>query len=71
MNASAAHEINRLHGEAVQRAADSRMALLAALEAAWQAGRLLNEEKRRVRRTMGGGAWLLWLQTHFHVGLFT
>jgi hypothetical protein len=49
----------------VKRAADSRSSLLAALEAAWQAGRLLSEEKRRVRRTMGGGAWLLWLQQNF------
>jgi hypothetical protein len=62
---SAAREINRLHGEAVRRAGDSRGALHAALEAAWQAGRLLNEEKRRVRNSMGRGAWLLWLQAHF------
>lgn len=65
-NHSGAREINRLHGEAVQRAADSRASLGAALEAAWQAGRLLAEEKQRVRRTMGGGAWLLWLQQHFY-----
>lgn len=62
---TAAREINRLHAEAVQCAGDSRAALHAALEAAWQAGRLLNEEKRRVRRTMGRGAWLLWLERSF------
>ena len=62
---SAAREINRLHGEAVNRATDSRSSLLTALEAAWQAGRLLNEEKRRVRQTMGRGAWLLWVQNSF------
>lgn len=62
---SVAHEINRLHGEAVQRAGDSRAALCAALEAAWQAGLLLTEEKRRVRRVMGCGAWLLWLEDNF------
>gem|GEM_PF-4377159 len=28
-------------------------------------GQLLNAEKKRVRRTMGGGAWLLWLEQHF------
>lgn len=62
---SAANEINRLHREAVRRSNDSRAALCAALEAAWQAGRLLNEEKRRVRRAMGRGAWLLWLESNF------
>ncbi len=63
---STAHEINRLHGEAVKRAGDSRSALSAALEAAWQAGRLLNEEKRRVRQLMGRGAWVHWLESNFH-----
>ncbi len=62
---SVAREINRLHAEAVQCAADSRAALGAALSAAWEAGRLLIGEKQRVRRAMGGGAWLTWLQQHF------
>ena len=62
---SAAREINRLHAETVQCAAESRAALGAALAAAWQAGRLLLAEKQRVRRAMGGGAWLTWLQQHF------
>ena len=70
MNAAAgstiAREINRLHGEAVNRAASSRSALLAALEAAWQAGRLLNQAKRSVRQSMGRGAWVLWLERNFH-----
>ncbi len=62
---SAAREINRLHEEVVRRTAESKDALHAALAAAWSAGQLLNAEKKRVRRTMGGGAWLLWLEEHF------
>lgn len=58
-------EINRLHAEAEHHAADSRTALLAAVSAAWQAGTLLSQEKGRVRRTMGAGAWLTWLEVHF------
>lgn len=63
--ASAAQEINRLHAEIVRQADVSQRALHAALAAAWQAGRLLVAEKQRVRRTMGGGAWLLWLEENF------
>lgn len=63
--ASAAQEINRLHAEIVQWADASQRSLHAALAAAWQAGRLLVTEKQRVRRTMGGGAWLLWLEENF------
>lgn len=62
---SAAAEINRLHAEASQHAVASRRSLRAALVAAWRAGQLLLAEKKRVRRTMGGGAWLLWLEEHF------
>lgn len=62
---SAATEINRLHAEASQHAVASRRSLQAALVAAWRAGQLLLVEKKRVRRTMGGGAWLLWLEEHF------
>lgn len=60
-----ADEINRLHEVAVRCAFDSKRALFAALSAAWQAGQLLTAEKKRVRRTMGAGAWLLWLRQHF------
>ena len=64
-DSSAAREINRLHEEVVRCAADSKSALHAALVAAWRAGQLLAAEKKRVRRTMGGGAWLLWLERNF------
>ena len=58
-------EINRLHDEATQRVIVSRQALDGALAAAWQAGQLLVAEKKRVRRSMGSGAWLLWLEANF------
>lgn len=58
-------EINRLHAEARQHAVATRRSLHAALSAAWQAGQLLVEEKKRVRRTMGHGAWLYWLEENF------
>jgi len=62
---SPADEINRLHAEAVKLAAASRQSLDAALMAAWRAGALLVAEKQRVRRTMGAGAWLIWLESNF------
>lgn len=64
-NPSAAREINRLHAEVERQAEQSKEALHAALAAAWRAGQLLAAEKQRVRRTMGGGAWLLWLEQNF------
>ena len=36
-----------------------------ALGAAWNAGHLLVEERKRVFHTMGSGAWLLWLEANF------
>lgn len=69
MNSPAPHsvvvEINRLYAEAQRLTAESRTSLHAALAATWSAGRLLLEEKKRVRRLMGGGAWLLWLEQNF------
>ena len=62
---SAAREINRLHEEVVRCTAESRQALHSALAAAWRAGQLLNAEKTRVRKTMGAGAWLIWLRQNF------
>jgi hypothetical protein len=62
---STVERINQLHAEAAQNVAYSRNALDAALKAAWQAGTLLIEEKKRVRHTMGAGAWLLWLESNF------
>ena len=62
---ASADEINRLHAEAEKLCAESRDTLNVALVAAWKAGQLLNVEKRNVRRTMGPGAWLLWLERHF------
>jgi len=61
-----AAEINRLHEEAKRCACTSRQALHGALVAAWQAGHLLVEERKRVFYTMGSGAWLLWLKANFH-----
>lgn len=60
-----ADEINRLHAEVGKLTADSHEVLHAALVAAWKAGQLLTAEKRRVRRSMGPGAWLLWLERYF------
>ena len=60
-----AEEINRLHAEAVKLSTDSRDALHAALVAAWKAGQLLAVEKGNVQRTMGPGAWHLWLKRYF------
>lgn len=54
-----ATEINRLHEEAKRCACVSRQALQGALVAAWRAGQLLVEERKRVLATMGSGAWLL------------
>lgn len=62
---SPASEINRLHAEARQHAVATRRSLHAALSAAWQAGQLLTEQKKHVRRTMGHGAWLHWLEQNF------
>jgi hypothetical protein len=62
---SAAQEINRLHAEVEARSAASRQSLSSALAAAWGAGQLLLAEKKRVRRTMGPGAWLTWLEQNF------
>jgi len=65
LSPSGAEEINRLHAEVVKLTAESRGALHAALVAAWRAGQLLIAEKRNVRRSMGPGAWLLWLERSF------
>lgn len=69
MNAAAiltvAAEINRLHDSAQRLAAESRQSLDGALTAAWQAGQLLMAEKKRIRHSMGAGAWLLWLEANF------
>lgn len=60
-----AKEINRLHAVAVRNALDSRHSLRQALSAAWRAGGLLIEAKKHVRRRMGRGAWLPWLEQNF------
>ena len=60
-----AAEINRLHDEAKRHSFASRQALQGALVAAWQAGHLLVEERKRVFHTMGSGAWLHWLKANF------
>lgn len=62
---SAAVPINQLHEEVGRHTADSRQSLHAALAAAWRAGQLLAAEKKRVRKTMGAGAWLSWLEQNF------
>jgi hypothetical protein len=64
--ASAESEINRLHDEVVRLSDESKQSLLGALVAAWKAGCLLIEEKQRVRRAIGPGSWLLWLEERFH-----
>ena len=58
-------EINRLHEEAKKCSFTARVALHEALAAAWRAGQLLLVERKRVRRCMGHGAWLLWLEANF------
>ena len=67
---SPVQEINRLHEEVVRQTASSRKCLHAALVAAWQAGRLLLLEKKKIRRTMGA-AWGQWLDEKFHGSLRT
>ena len=62
---SAAEEINLLHEQARQNCRVSREALDAALAAAWRAGHLLLAEKARVRRKMGRGVWLDWVEVNF------
>jgi hypothetical protein len=69
--ASAFSDINRLHAEARRLAGKSRRSLDEALSAAWRAGQLLIEEKARIRRRAGQGAWLAWLETRFHGGVRT
>lgn len=64
-NKSVVERINQLHAEAAKHVTYSRSALDSALKAAWEAGGLLIEEKKRVRHTMGPGAWLLWLESNF------
>lgn len=66
-----AEEINRLHAEAMKLSRESRDALHAALVAAWKAGHLLIQEKRNVRRTLGRGAWQLWIEQQFSGSLRT
>lgn len=58
-------EINRLHEEAKRCSVASRQALDGALAAAWRAGHLLIEERKRVFRELGPGEWLLWLKANF------
>lgn len=62
---STVEQINRFHAEATHLATVSRRSLDAALMAAWHAGTLLIEEKKRLRHTMGAGAWLIWLESNF------
>lgn len=62
---SAVAEINRLHAQVRQCAAQSRGQLTAALVAAWHAGRLLRAERERVNATLLRGAWSLWLRKNF------
>ncbi len=62
---TSADEINRLHAESEKSRVESHAMLHVALEAAWKAGQLLLAEKRTVRRTMGPGAWILWLERYF------
>jgi hypothetical protein len=62
---SVADRINRLHATAVRLAVDSRNSLRLALSAAWEAGQLLLTEKARVRKQMGHGAWLHWIEANF------
>lgn len=57
-------EINRLHGEVIRQADDSKKRLHDAMLAAWQAGRLLLEQQKHVRRTMGD-AWGQWVDEKF------
>ena len=62
---TAVADINRLHEKAKRCSVASREALNAALVAAWQAGQLLVDERKRVFRDMGPGAWHIWLKTNF------
>ena len=57
-------EINRLHEEATRCAEESEKFLHAAVQAAWQAGKLLIKEQERVRDAMGA-AWGQWMERYF------
>jgi hypothetical protein len=57
-----ASRINAYHALAERERDRCNEAVYEALHAAWQAGRLLLQQKRRV----GYGNWVLWLQNHFN-----
>lgn len=59
-------EINRLHAQVRECAAQSRGQLTAALVAAWQAGGLLLAQREQVNASLLRGAWSLWLRKNFH-----
>lgn len=64
-NGSIADEINRFKDNVAKHAKGSREHLDHAVTLAWQAGRLLLAERKRVRRLMGRDAWPLWLKQNF------
>lgn len=61
-----AAEINDLYAKVAQECEHSAEAMRNAMLLAWQAGRLLVEQKDLVRRKCGHGQWETWLREHFH-----
>lgn len=57
--------VNALHAVVQQASSLCGQQLETALCAAWQAGHLLRDEKKKVRRSMGHGVWVPWLEKHF------
>ncbi len=62
---SSTSEIMRRCSEIDRLTKVARTNLDLALAQAWEVGRLLESEHKRVRRTMGRSAWSEWLRLHF------
>lgn len=63
--ANLAAQINHLHGEIRRLSSESRRSLDGAPSDAWRAGRSLAEHKQHLRRTIGRGCWIAWLDASF------
>ncbi len=64
---AAIDKINELHAQAERQRAVCAESIYEALRAAWEAGGLLTEQKRRIAR----GNWALWIDLHFHGNIRT
>ncbi|MFT3784074.1 MAG: hypothetical protein QM790_18870 [Nibricoccus sp.] len=67
----AVSEINRLHRLAEEKARCSIQNATEAVSAAWEAGKLLDSERKRIRQECGHGAWEKWVRLNFEGSLTT